>query len=654
MCGIVGIAGEWPATMLHQLNESQIRRGPDDAGEYYDHAAGVGLAMRRLSILDLEGGHQPMSNEDGTIWIVFNGEIYNAPDLRPALEQAGHVFSTNNSDTEVLIHLYEEHGTAMLTALNGMFAFVIYDSRHQILFGARDRMGIKPLYYWQNDGRLAFASELKSLLLIPDLARDIDLQGLYHYMTLLYLPDSGSIISGVKRLPPGHSFVYSLHTGKIGLQRYWRPSFAPEKQQTEAEWATILRTEMRAAVQRWTLSDVPIACALSGGLDSSIIVGLLAELGYPQIKTFSLGFRGEEEQEWNETDLARQVSQRWGTEHHEIWLEPDELLDDLIQMVWHLDEPYGGGLPSWYVYREMGRHVKVGLTGTGGDELFGNYGKFDVYEHSASVRAALAWRQRSGSIVGSLATLAQPFAAISERLPGTGRWTGPGGVLTRMPETLRQPFGQYYYANTLYLSDQRKRDAVFQFDPNGIQDTADFLQRRFDASRTAHVRDGLAAVDFGTQLPEEFLLVTDRFSMAHGLEARTPFLDHELVELVFRIPASQRSRTGDLKYLMKLACGDLVPQAILDGHKRGFVIPVKLWLRGKLRPLVERLLAPERLAQQGIFRPDFYHQFVRPHLDGKIDQTWPVWSALMFQLWHLVFIEERATQPPTFTWHDIC
>lgn len=204
------------------------------------------------------------------------------------------------------------------------------------------------------------------------------------------------------------------------------------------------------------------------------------------------------------------------------------------------------------------------------------------------------------------------------------------------------------------VDHERKRSTVFQFELNGTQDTADFLQRRFDASHTTHVRDGLAAVDFATQLPEEFLLVTDRFSMAHALEARTPLLDHKLVELVFRIPAEQRSRSGDLKYLMKRACGDLVPQAILDGQKRGFVIPVKLWLRGKLRPLVERLLSPERLARQGIYRPDFYYQYVRPHLDGRADQTWQVWSALMFQLWHLVFIEERAMSAPTFSWRDIC
>lgn len=654
MCGIVGTAGDWPPELLSSMNETIHHRGPDDAGEYRDPAAQLGIAMRRLSILDLEAGHQPMSNEDGTVWIVFNGEIFNSPELRPGLEARGHRFATRNSDTEVVLHLYEEYGTAALQDLNGMFAFVIYDQRRQLIFGARDRMGIKPLYYFNEGGRFAFASELKSLLKLPGLERSIDLQGLFHYMTLLYLPDSASIIRGIKRLPPGHSFIYSLRNREFGIQRYWQPSFAPVEQRSEEEWAEILRVKLREAVDRWTLSDVPIACALSGGLDSSVVVGLLAELGYPQIKTFSLGFVGEEEQAWNETELARQVSQRWGTEHHEIWLEPTSLLDDLISMVWHLDEPYGGGLPSWYVFREMGKHVKVGLTGTGGDELFGNYGKFDVYENSASVRTALAYRRWNSAAAEPLAQLVEPIAAINERLPSAGRWLGKGGIIARLPETLRQPFGQHYYANATYLSDGRKRADVFQFHQNGIQDTAVYLQRLFDTSSATNVRDGLAAVDFRTQLAEEFLLMTDRFSMAHALEARVPLLDHTLVELIFRIPAAQRSKPGNLKYLMKKATADLLPPDVLAGRKRGFVIPVKLWLRDQLRPLVQRLLAPERLKKQGIFQAEFYRQFVVPHLEGKADYTWQVWSALMFQLWHLIYIEERATSAPTFTWRDIC
>ena len=347
----------------------------------------------------------------------------------------------------------------------------------------------------------------------------------------------------------------------------------------KTEWIEILRAELRAAVRRWTLSDVPIACSLSGGLDSSAVVGLLAEAGYPRIKTYSLGFVGEEEQLWNEIDLARQVAQRWGTDHHEIILEPNELLSDLASMVWHLDEPYGGGLPSWYVFREMSRDVKVGLTGTGGDELFGNYGKFRIYEASKLLQASLASRRWADGRGDILARFLSPLATLSNSLPSSWRWIGRGHFLSQLPRIISEPFGRYYYANFDYLSDDRKRADVFRIQNGNLQDTASYLQRLYDASQAQDLRNGLAAVDFRTQLAEEFLFMTDRFSMAHSLEARVPFLDHVLVESVFRIPSSMRTTTGDLKYLFKMAVGDLLPQPLLNAPKRGFVLPIKLWLR---------------------------------------------------------------------------
>ena len=395
MCGIVGIAGQHDSEWVRRMNTVIAHRGPDDHGEYRSPDGLVSLAMRRLSIIDLHSGHQPMHNEDGTIWVVFNGEIYNTPEIRPWLEKRGHRFITTNSDTEVLLHLYEEKGPSFVDDLNGMFAFVLHDRTRNLLFGARDRMGIKPLYYSTSNGRFAFASELKSLLTLPFIGREIDHQSLFHYMTLLYVPDEDSIIENVHRVPPGHHFTYDLNTRQLALQRYWQLRFEADEHRSENEWAEILRVQLRSAVRRWSLSDVPIACSLSGGLDSSAIVGLLGELGYPKIKTYSLGFAGDEEQSWNEIDYARQVAHRWGTEHHEIILQPQDLLSDLVSMVWHLDEPYGGGLPSWYVFREMSRDVKVGLTGTGGDELFGNYGKFRIYETQELARTSLALRQWS-------------------------------------------------------------------------------------------------------------------------------------------------------------------------------------------------------------------------------------------------------------------
>jgi len=628
-------------------------RGPDDFGEYHDPEGDVAIAVRRLSILDLAGGHQPMSNQDGTVWIVFNGEIYNSPEIRARLIAKGYRFVTMNSDTEVLLHLYEEKQESMLRDLNGMFAFVVYDRARRLLFGARDRIGIKPLYYSRQPGLFAFGSELKSLLTLPTIKREVHRQSIFHYMTLLHIPGESTIFSDIRRLAPGHWFKFDVATQELTLQSYWRLDVRQAENRSEAEWCALIRHELREAVRRWTLSDVPIACSLSGGIDSSTIVGLLREIGYGRVRTYSLGFTGQGEEGWNELDLARQVAKHWETDHHEIVLQPEELLNDLVQMVWHLDEPYGGGLPSWYVFRLMSSDVKVGLTGTGGDELFGNYGKFLRFEGSPVLGTVLnhrglteagkrlpwwvwsAWRKAAGAIPDGLLHVQRKQRLIE------------------LEQLCRAPFGHHYYAIQAYFADRAKRETVFNGACEGLDDTEAYLQRLYDKARATSARDGVAYVDFQTQLSEEYLMMTDRLSMAHSLEARVPFLDHEFVEMIFRIPSSIRTRPGDLKYLLKKAVEDLLPKGILGMRKRGFVIPIRLWLRGPLRPLAIRLLSPERLRRQGIFRPSFYRRYVQPHLEGQRDYTWQVWAALMFQLWHFVFIEQNAQHTPTYGWRDI-
>jgi len=656
MCGIVGIAGRQEESWLAAMNAVQTHRGPDDAGEYRDREAGVAVAMRRLSILDLEGGHQPMTSEDGTLTVVFNGEIFNSPELRAGLEARGRRFFTQNSDTEVLLRLYEEKGAAALGDLNGMFAFAVYDRRRRCLFGARDRVGIKPLYYVDRPGLFAFASEVKSLLALPSLSPEVDAQSAFHYMTLLHVPGERSAFRGVSRLPPGHWFEYSLDRRELRVEPYWRlpvgAGGAAPAARTEGEWAELLRHELRRAVRRWMLSDVPVGCSLSGGIDSTAVVGLLGEMGL-KVRTYSLGFEGEGEEDWDELRLARGVAARWGTEHREVILRPDDLLDDLVQMVWHLDEPYGGGLPSWYVFRLMAEDVKVGLTGSGGDELFGNYGKFAAYETSPLLRAAhrMPALARAGRLLPGAAWGAwrRLLAAVPDSVAGAGR----KARLAEIDKLCEAPFGHHYYANQVYFTDRAKREAVFNGGAAAAEDTAALVERLAAEAGASNFRDRVAYVDFRTQLPEEFLLMTDRFSMAHSLEARVPFLDHELIETVFGIPADVRTRPGDLKYLLKRSVADLLPPEVLGARKKGFVIPVKLWLRGPLRPLAERLLSPERLAPQGLFRPSFYARFVAPHVEGRADHTWQVWAALMFQLWHVVYIERREAGRPSFSWRDL-
>lgn len=646
MCGIVGGVGPEAEDWVQAMNRVQVHRGPDDQGIHCDPQREVCLGMCRLSILDLAHGHQPMGNRAGSTWIVYNGEIFNAPELRRRLERQ-HRFVTANSDTEVLLHLYDEKQEDMLAELNGMFAFVLYDARRGVLFGARDRMGIKPLYYAVATQRFAFASELKSLLCLPWITRALQPESLWHYLTLRFVPGGQSIFQGIRRLEPGSWFRYDVTTGEMESGRYWKPRLGAHELRTPAEWAAIVREELKAAVHRWTLSDVPVGCSLSGGLDSSSIVGLLAEQGGRRVRTYALGFSGDGADEVDELPLARQVAERWGTEHHELVLQPADLLRDLVKMVWHLDEPYGGGLPSWYVFQFMHQQVKVGLTGTGGDELFGDYGRYAAYEQALKGgRGFLAGRMES-----IWPAVARVVSGLPEGLLGLRRkeqWL-------HWPATWTDPFRWRYMHAFYYFSDELKRQAVLSpVVGSGRRETVDLMQAYYTDAGAVHPRDACTYLALSTQLPDEFLHMTDRFSMAHSLEARVPFLDHTFVELVLRIPPHIRTKPEDPKYLLRQAVHDLLPTDLLRAPKRGFVIPTARWLRGPLRVLAERLLAPDRLAAQGVIRPEFYTRFVQPHLDGRADYHAQIWTVLMFQLWHVLFVEHYTAECPSVVWQDLC
>lgn len=640
MCGIAGVAGRVDRAEAEALVRALRHRGPDGEGTFHDAGRGVWLAATRLAIQDIEHGAQPMANETGTVRVVFNGEIYNAPELRQRLVAAGHRFASHNSDTEVLVHLYEELGEEMITELNGMFAFVVLDAERSVLFGARDRIGIKPLYLTLAGGRFAFASELKALLRLSGVRRELDPEALFHYLSLRFVPGPRSILREIERLPAAHAFRYELATHSLDIRPYWRLDFRPRSDLDPRELPQLLRERLRAAVERWTLSDVPIACSLSGGIDSGAVVGLMSECGYSDLRTYSLGFQ---ESEWDELPLARLVAKRYGTRHQELVLRPAELLDQLLPMVWSLDEPYGGGLPSWHVFAAMSADVKVAMTGTGGDELFGNYGRFRLFEGRLP---------RLGSLPGVTLAPVRAAAALAARVPG--RWVSDRGrEAIRDLRSLRdEPVRWHYFEPSYYFGDREKRERLL-VDSDGVTDTAQLLQRLFDEAGSDNPRDAVASVDFRTQLPEEFLLMTDRFSMAQSLEARVPLLDHELVEFVASIPASIRTRPNDLKALLKAAVADLLPPELLAAEKSGFVIPTSRWLRQELRPLALRLLDRERLRRQGILRPDVFDRYVLPHLDGRADFGDQVWNLLMFQLWHVLYVEEALVDAPSFGWRDL-
>ncbi len=595
MCGIVGIYGVQEPAWIDAMNRLMAHRGPDDSGVARFPEDGLSLAMQRLAIIDMDGGRQPMATADGRYTIVFNGEIFNAPDLRKELEARGVRFASDHSDTEIVLHYYALEGASMLVRLNGMFAFAIYDETEKILFCARDRFGIKPLYYHAGGARFAFASELKSLMALPFVDRNINAESLYHYASLMFVPGPASIFQSVRKLPAAHYLLYDLKTGELTITRWWRTRFGKERL-APAEVAARIRESLTDAVDRWTLSDVPIACSLSGGIDSSAIAVLLAKRGKP-VSTYSVGFTGPGEEKWNELPLARKLATKLGAEHHEIVVDPESLIADLPSMAWHLDEPYGGGLPSWTIFKFMSQEVKVGLTGVGGDEVFGDY---------------LRWRHFAGRALPVMRS--------------------------------RKRFAREYFDRHYYLSDAEKRSAVLEPDMLPVVDTADFLYATMRDAPAPSVRDAITRMDMETQLADEFLLMTDRLSMAHSLEVRTPFLDHEFVENVFDMAASLRTGFRPYKRALREAVAPLLPKSYVDAPKKGFVIPLKLWLRGPLRDMVGDLLSPARLSAQGYFRPDFYDRYVTPHVEGRADNTNLVWGALMFQLWHQAFLELRLPQ----------
>ena len=603
MCGIVGITPVNNLDLVRQMNNQIIHRGPDDEGYYFDESSGVSLGMRRLSIIDLHSGNQPMSNEDDTIYVVCNGEIYNSPELRKSLLKKGHQFKTDHSDIEVILHLYEEYGFDLLSHLNGMFAFVLFDKKKQLLFGARDRLGIKPLYYSFKDNKLAYSSEIKSMLQLPWISKEVDLQSTSDYLSYQFIPSPNSPIKDIKKIPAGNYFVFDLANKDFAIHEYWSIDINPISM-SRNDWIERVRSEMLAAVKRWTLSDVPIGVSLSGGIDSSALVGFLAKAGYSDIKTFSIGFSDDSLAKYDELDLAKKVSEHWGTEHLEVKLVAKTVLSDLDSMVYSLDEPYGGGLPSWFVYKTMADHVKVGLTGTGGDELFGNYGKAKLYTDRKQ----------------------QKLRAIAKALI-KNRSLEEANYYTKFPHAAY---------SWMYLRDFHKKDLVLKNNSEfkDCRPSEDLIEELWKNKNTSDPRDITTYFDFPNQLAEEFLHVTDRFSMAHSIEARVPFLDHTLVETVMQIPAEMRISDGIPKQFLKDVVEDLIPPDVFSAKKRGFILPLKEWTRGELRDLVETYLSPQYINQQQIFNPKLYEKMVQPHLKGIKDNTNFIWTLLMYQLWY--------------------
>lgn len=593
MCGIVGTVKYRNKDILCRMNEIQVHRGPDSEGVFWTEELLVGLAMRRLSIVDLENGTQPMYNENKRCVLVFNGEIFNSDVLRRELLEKGHVFTTVSSDTEVLVHLYEEYGTDMLNHLNGMFAFAVFDLDRRQIFIARDQMGIKPLHYIYDGNKLAFASEMKSLVGVGLSQKKIDKNALWQYLSFQCVPAPMTIYEDIRVLPAAHYILFDIDTSALKIEKYWDCIENRKKYKgSEEELPLFVREQVEKAVERWTMSDVPLACSLSGGLDSTIIAAIVSRKH--ELHTYSLGF--ENENEFDERRLAKLVAEKYETKHTEIILTPDELLNDIDKMIKAMDTPYGGGVPSWFVFREIAGNEKVVFNGTGGDELFGNYSKWLRYEHPI------------------------------ERFRQIRHFWQTGEKKT---EFFFKPNGSIYHK---YMTEGMKKRIVITED-NGIINSSAWIEKMWKDCPGKEWRDKVPCVDFRIQLSEEFLMMLDRFSMCFSIEARVPFLDRELVESVLGIPARLRTKRYDAKYLLKEALGHMLPGELLQMSKKGFVLPYNEWLKNELKEMVIDYCSGDTIKRQNVFSSDIEQELITPFYRGNDELTPLVWTVLMFQRW---------------------
>lgn len=630
MCGIGGKLYFDPARLverevLERMNAVEAHRGPVDSGIYCGGA--LGLAHRRLSIIHLSSaGHQPMANEDGTVWIVFNGEIYNFQALRPDLVRRGHRFRSH-TDTEVILHLYEEHGVGCLELLRGMFAFAIWDAPRRQLFLARDRLGKKPLCYQQDAEAFRFASEAKAILQDPAVGARPDPAGISQYLTYGYVPSPGSAFHGMRKLPPAHYLV--CRDGKVEVARYWRLHRDRKLDRPEAEWCEEIRSHLEEAVRLRLISDVPLGAFLSGGIDSSAVVAMMSRVSSVPVKTFSIGF---EEPEYDELRYARLVAERFGTEHHESVIRPDAAAI-LPKLAWHYDEPFGdsSAVPSYYVAQMTRRYVTVALNGDAGDENFGGYDRyvanllaasFDRWPGAGLLRRAIRWGLHLW--------------------PQGGRRTGLLTRGRRFLDGLGEETPERRYARWFcHLYGERKDDLLSPEFRSGLDgaEALDLLLTAYRETDAPDFVDATLGADATLYLPDDLLVKVDIASMAHSLEARSPFLDHEFMEFAATIPSNLKVRGRTKKYILKRALADLLPEEILHRPKMGFGVPIDHWLRYELRDLAyDTLLGPQCLGR-GYYRRETVQRLLDDHTRGRTSWHHLLWTLLMLELWHRTYID---------------
>jgi len=613
--------------------DAQSHRGPDDAGLWSDPVCALG--HRRLSIIDLsDAGRQPMSNEDGDVWITFNGEIYNFQSLRNELEAIGYRFRTR-TDTEVILCAYEEWGEECVKRLRGMFAFAIWDQPRQRLVLARDRAGKKPLYYTRVGDCFLFASELQGLLAVGDVSRRVNLAAIDSYLSWGYVPAPETAFAGIFKLPPAHCLTLDVttHGLKESVKCYWSLDYELKLDLDEREAAEALREKLTEAVRLRMISDVPLGAFLSGGIDSSIVVGLMAQLSNAPVKTFSIGF---EEADYNELDHARRVARLWRTDHHEFIVKPDAL-SILPKLARHFGEPFAdsSAIPTFYISELTRRSVTVALTGDGGDESFAGY------ERYFANRVADRLQQIPGFGFAARASLSLLPASRDHK----NRWQRIRRFLAAASQPRAHRYGMWVSGSTGHFSEQEK-SRIYSGDIRSLLDRkrpAEWMESLFDRVEKLDAVDASMSVDVRSYLPYDLLTKVDITSMAVSLEARSPLLDHEVMELAAALPVSYKLKGRVSKYLLKTACADLLPQENVSRGKMGFGVPVGKWFRGPLRDLLGDALLSRDSSIADYFDPSALNSLVSEHLEGKIDHGFQLWNLLMLEMWHREVVRRSPT-----------
>ena len=630
MCGIAGIYNLDPQhavdpNALQRMNDALVHRGPDDEGTYIQ--GNIGLGIRRLKIIDLETGHQPIANEDGSVWTVFNGEIYNYRELRKQLEASGHRFKTN-TDTEVIVHAYEEYSQDCVKHFRGMFAFAVWDSRLRRLFLARDRLGEKPLYYRLSNRDFIFGSEMKALLAVGEVERRIDLQAVSDYFTYQYIPAPRTIFQGVSKIPAACWMTIDAQ-GQVHQQRYWQPEYPDEGNNvalSEQEYTGQLLELLRESVKIRLISDVPLGVFLSGGIDSSIIVALMAQVSSAPVRTFTIGF---EDEEFDETRYARMVADRLGTEHHEYTVKPDamELLPRLVRS---FDEPFAdhSAIPMYYLSQMARQEVTVCLSGDGGDEIFAGYNSYQDALRSHRSDIVPTWLKRS--------VLGMTYTLWPERAPGKT-------LLFHLSANPVQRHGWNMSSSGFQVSEKPNlfsRD--FRREVGSGYNTYALLETHAQEVKDRDLITQLQHVDLMTYLPDDILVKVDRTSMMNSLETRAPLLDHKVVEYMSTLPSSMKFRNGVSKYILKQASDGLLPNEIIQRPKKGFSAPLSGWFREDSHAFVKDMLLDGKLGSRGFFNMDYVGQLIRRHLSGTVDLSRKIWTLLFFEEWCRAYLDKGS------------